>query len=147
MKHHDAPILHRSQIRAARALLAWSQQELAKKAKVAVSTIADFERKQRVTEEKSLEAMRQALEAGGITFLPGGAVAGPAPPDLSRQPVRNGVPIKFITSTDLDQWADRRDSQALLPELLTRLIRASVGNSAELEFPADESVQTSGWDG
>ncbi|WP_431208747.1 helix-turn-helix domain-containing protein [Burkholderia cepacia] len=32
------------QVKAARALLAWSQQELARKAHVATSTVADFER-------------------------------------------------------------------------------------------------------
>jgi len=39
----DAPLTP-EQVKAARALLAWSQQELANQARVSSSTIADFER-------------------------------------------------------------------------------------------------------
>ena len=33
--------------------------------------------------------------------------------------------MKWITSTDIKQWADTRESQGLLPELIIRLIRAT----------------------
>jgi hypothetical protein len=34
-----------------------------------------------------------------------------------------------------------------MPELLTRLVRAAVGLTAQLRFPSDESVQLPEWDG
>lgn len=56
------------QVRAARSLLGWSQQNLAEKAGVAVSTVADFERGQRNLVPNNALAIRQALEAVGILF-------------------------------------------------------------------------------
>lgn len=62
------------QIKAARALLGWSQTDLARGAGVGVSTVADFERGQRAPVAASLQAMRAAFEGAGIAFLAGGAV-------------------------------------------------------------------------
>ncbi|WP_390895435.1 helix-turn-helix domain-containing protein [Bradyrhizobium diazoefficiens] len=47
-------------VKAARALLAWSQQDLAKSAGVATSTIADFERGQRTPVANNAQAIRDA---------------------------------------------------------------------------------------
>jgi hypothetical protein len=52
-----------------------------------------------------------------------------------------------ITGTDLDDWASRRDAQSRLPRLVRRLVRATGGPLARLDFPADEAVQMGGWDG
>ncbi|HEX2581634.1 MAG TPA: hypothetical protein VHL08_06630 [Dongiaceae bacterium] len=135
-----------TQIRMARALLGWSQEDLAAKAKVEVSTVVEIEQKHRVPEEKYL-SIQKTLEKEGIKSLPGDTINGPASPDFSREAMQSGQPVGFISATDLDQWADRRDSQAILPEVMMRLIRASTGTAADIEFPADESVQTAGWDG
>lgn len=64
------------QVRAARSLLGWSQQDLAAKAGVAVSTIADFERGQRNPMPNNALAIRQALERAGIVFTEGGVSRG-----------------------------------------------------------------------
>ncbi len=69
----DQSILSSGQVRSARALLQWSQADLAKAADVAVSTIADFEKGQRVPIANNLNAMRGALEAAGVRLTPGGA--------------------------------------------------------------------------
>jgi transcriptional regulator with XRE-family HTH domain len=69
----EQPILTAEQARSARALLQWSQADLAKAADVAVSTIAEFEKAQRVPISNNLNAMRGALEAAGVRFTPGGA--------------------------------------------------------------------------
>ena len=53
----------------------------------------------------------------------------------------------LINATDLDQWAARRESQAKLPHLVRRLIRATTTGLSRLEFAADEGVQLGGWDG
>ena len=135
-----------AQVRAARALLAWSQQDLARVAHIGPSTVADFERGHRTPVANNAEAMRSALETAGISFLPGGAVVGPAP--IARQAAQTGgMPIRWVDTTDLSQWADRRVAQGSMPELLMRLIRAATGSAAKIEFPSDESVQSAGWDG
>jgi len=135
-----------AQTRAARALLAWSQQDLAREARVGASTVADFERGFRTPIANNAEAIQSALEEAGISFLPGGAVVGPPPP-ISQGVEPGGTPVRWIDATDLSQWADRRDGQEGMADLLTRLVRAGLGLSARLEFPSDESVQFSGWDG
>ncbi len=56
------------QVRAARSLLGWSQQELAERAGVAVSTVADFERGQRNPVPNNALAIQRALEMVGILF-------------------------------------------------------------------------------
>jgi transcriptional regulator with XRE-family HTH domain len=137
-----------SQIRAARALLAWNQQELANRAKVASSTVADFERGKRSPVANNLEAMRAALEGGGVTFLPGGAVTGPPPEAQHSTLTPAGKPIRLIEATDLSQWAERLDSKAVFPQLIHRLILAATSNSfTRLRFPAAESIQQESWDG
>ena len=55
--------------------------------------------------------------------------------------------MKWITSTDLKQWADTRDSQGLLPELITRLIRATSKDVNTIKFPCGDAIHLSGWDG
>lgn len=62
--------------RAGRGLLAMSQQELARRAGVARLTVADFEREARKPIAATLTAIRSALEAGGVDFVPGGAALG-----------------------------------------------------------------------
>lgn len=56
--------------RAARGLLGWSQGELAEKANVGRSTVADFERGTRTPVHNNLKAMAEALEAGGVELIP-----------------------------------------------------------------------------
>jgi transcriptional regulator with XRE-family HTH domain len=64
--------LSADQCRAARALLNWSQRELADASKVATKTIADFERSTRAPYDRTLAGMQRALEAAGIEFINGG---------------------------------------------------------------------------
>lgn len=133
------------QVRAARALLAWSQQDLATKAGVGVSTLADFERGQRTPMPNNAEAIRKALEGEGLRFVGGGVVTETSPPVLADP--EPGRLMRWINATDLAQWGERRDAQGDMPELLTRLIYASVGAAAVLRFPAGDSVQHPGPDG
>jgi transcriptional regulator with XRE-family HTH domain len=59
-------MLSPEQCRAARAWLGWSQDEMAKRAKVGISTLKDFETGKRAPMRNNLEAMRAALERAGI---------------------------------------------------------------------------------
>ena len=57
-----------AQCRAARAWLNWSQDDLAQEAKVALSTVRDFENETREPIANNIEAIKLALERAGMTF-------------------------------------------------------------------------------
>jgi transcriptional regulator with XRE-family HTH domain len=59
-----------AQSRAARGLLDWSQTELASRSNLSESTIRDFEKGRRVPAVNNLAAVRAALEAAGVEFIP-----------------------------------------------------------------------------
>jgi transcriptional regulator with XRE-family HTH domain len=61
-------ILSPEQCRGARGLLAWSQDQLAKRAGVGNSTVRDFEKSRRVPLADNLNAVREALEKAGVIF-------------------------------------------------------------------------------
>jgi len=66
-----------TQCRAARALLDWSQLDLANASDVALRTIVDFERSARSPQASTRFAIRSAFEAAGIEFIdPNGGGAG-----------------------------------------------------------------------
>ena len=58
-----------AQCRAARALLQLSQGELAEASKVAKATIANFEIGRREPYTRTLDDLREALEAAGVIFI------------------------------------------------------------------------------
>ncbi|MEP9372568.1 helix-turn-helix transcriptional regulator [Mesorhizobium sp. KR1-2] len=58
-----------AQCRAARALIGWSQDQLATTSKVAKATIANFEAGRRTPYERTLEDIRAALETAGVIFI------------------------------------------------------------------------------
>ena len=57
--------------------------------------------------------------------------------------------MKFITSTDLKQWADTKECQQMLPELIRKLIYATVDTVSidKSRFPSDDAVFLPGLDG
>lgn len=57
------------QSRAARGWLDWSQEELANRANVSLSTVRDFEKGRRAPIKNNMDALQSALEEGGIRFL------------------------------------------------------------------------------
>lgn len=64
-------MLTAAQVRAARALLDWSQKDLAAKSKLSVPTIKRMEGAmgpERST-DANVDAVRRALEGGGVIFL------------------------------------------------------------------------------
>lgn len=84
MQRNQTPPLTPEMCRAGRALLGITQAELARQTHVSRLTIAYFERGERKPVPANLAAIRSALEASGITFLPGGAVfCSPATPSAS----------------------------------------------------------------
>ncbi len=57
------------QCRAARALLNWSQPDLAEAVGITRETVTNFERAATKPHRSNLEAIRAALEAGGVEFI------------------------------------------------------------------------------
>lgn len=58
-----------AQIRAGRALLGWTQGELAKRAQVAPRTLALYEQDKRLPYDRTLDRITAALEDGGVRFV------------------------------------------------------------------------------
>jgi len=61
------------QCRAARALLDWTQAELAENAGLCRSTVRDFESGRHIPHQANLDKLAAALELGGVGFLFGEA--------------------------------------------------------------------------
>ncbi len=64
-----------AQVRAARAILGMTRDELAKASGVAPRTLADFESGARSPHRPTLAAIQRALEAAGVEFVGDGEVS------------------------------------------------------------------------
>ena len=61
----------REQCKAGRALVGWSQTDLADAADVGLSTVRDFETGKRTPINNNLSAIKAALERAGVEFIAG----------------------------------------------------------------------------
>jgi len=61
--------LEPAQVRAARAMLLWTQSELAERAQIERHTLAAYERGMKVPYASTLQRLRRVLEDAGITFV------------------------------------------------------------------------------
>lgn len=79
-------MLSPEQSRAARGWLDWSQEELAKRANLSLSTVRDFEKGRRVPIQNNLRAMRRTFEEAGVQFVQdaAGAATGITVPNPAR---------------------------------------------------------------
>lgn len=130
-------------------MLGWTQKELARRAQVATSTVADFERGAREPTTNNVQSMVKALEDGGVVFQ-GNSVARRTTANGPSQRVSGSTgrtPFRWIEVKDLEDWATRRGSQELLPEMIGRLIRADKGLEAQLRLPSADAISMKGWDG
>jgi transcriptional regulator with XRE-family HTH domain len=67
----SAAMITSEQCRAARGLLAWSQQELAQRARVGVVTVHQLEAGSGQPRRATLDVIRRAFEAAGVDFIDG----------------------------------------------------------------------------
>src|SRR3982074_798575 len=107
--------LSAAESRAARALLNWSQAELAKTAAVAQQTVVDFERGARKPYPKNLTAMRRALEAAGGEFFNDSGVklkAKPSAPSGGSTPGSARKPASAKTAAPRAKKPTASDRQA-----------------------------------
>jgi transcriptional regulator with XRE-family HTH domain len=80
-----------AQIRAARALLGWTQRQLARSARVGLSTIKDAEIGKRNPMTQNVMSIRKTLENGGVEFTAGPGVRfRPGRPEIIRRPFSIG---------------------------------------------------------
>jgi transcriptional regulator with XRE-family HTH domain len=86
------------QIRAARALLRWEQRDLAGASKVSLPSIKRLETTPGplAAQERTIEALRAALEAAGVEFIPENG-GGPGV-RLRKAHSADSVPIEQLTS-------------------------------------------------
>jgi hypothetical protein len=52
--------------------------------------------------------------------------------------------MKWIDTTDITNWAKRRDCQDTLPQLIRKLIRATSNSIKSINFPSGENVLIGG---
>jgi uncharacterized protein (DUF433 family)/transcriptional regulator with XRE-family HTH domain len=126
------------QVRAGRALLGWSQEDLARKAGVAITTVRDVEGEKRAETAAAGEVVR-ALQNGGVEFVSGSTTGGPGVrlakgrPNVIRRPqamsVWDGLPLDvefqgerftaFVTTEILEDLAEvDADTRPSLQEYL-----------------------------
>ena len=55
--------------------------------------------------------------------------------------------LKLVNALDLQHWADTKESESLMPELMRRLIHASIKVITRISFPNEDSVYLPGFDG
>lgn len=79
--------IYPEQIRAARALIDWTREDLAKASGVTIRTLARIEGAQTIPRQTTLKALYSALEAAGVEFIPGNG-GGPGV-RLANWPVRS----------------------------------------------------------
>ena len=59
-----------AQSRAARGLLKWNQDDLAREASVSVVTVRNFENEKSTPQRATIDVMRRCLESAGVEFIP-----------------------------------------------------------------------------
>lgn len=72
----DTAEITAGQVRAARALLDWSQEELADRAGVTRRTIAGFENGEKVPHKSTVERIADVFEDNGVSFINSGDAIG-----------------------------------------------------------------------
>lgn len=112
-----------AQCRAARGLTNWTQDDLAKAAKVGIVTVRQFEAGNAEPRNSTLAVISQAFEAAGIEFIPeNGGGAG----------VRLRSPTHLRQGADDTTAADLRQGAAIL-----RKQKAAFGSGIEPDLLAD----------
>jgi DNA-binding XRE family transcriptional regulator len=99
------------QCRAARAWLGWKQQDLARRAKVSLSTVQAFEKGDHRTIPATTHAIRLALEANGIEFIEDGI-------RLSQTARQRNRPIQLLHISDIHTSMSQAEFQKLATMIL-----------------------------
>ena len=134
----ESPPITPSQIRAARALMDWSQEQLAERASVGLSTIRDYEKERRGGDAAGAKLIRQALEDHGVVFLASEGDLGPGvrlvanTPNVLRRPMKLG---RFEALMVTVEWRGRQVEVFISQEALDDLGRFH-GGRPEADYVA-----------
>ena len=55
--------------------------------------------------------------------------------------------MQWIDEDGLATWAKRIDARAFLADMISDLIRATIGDASRFRFPGGDAAQIRGWDG
>ena len=131
------PPITPSQIRAGRALVDWSQDELASKAEVGLSTVRDYENERRTGGlVGGLGAISRALEEAGVVFLTSEGDLGPGArirarrPNVLRRPHKVG---RFEELLVMVEWRGKEYS-LLIPHHLLSDFGHITGSQSEEDY-------------
>ena len=125
-----------AQIRAARAMLDWSQEQLASAAEVALTSVRDLESGKRAADTGTATAVRRALENEGVEFVSGSVEAGPGVrlvanrPNIIRRPttmtIWDGMPFTV-------EWQGKEVTVFVARDAIEDLGRHT-GNESDAEY-------------
>jgi transcriptional regulator with XRE-family HTH domain len=110
-----------SQVRAARALLDWSQEDLASAAALSSSTVKDFEAGRRDPSPENIAAMRRSLMKAGVLFMALNEEGGPGVRLASEMPkiTRRPKEVSFETNNLVFRVSWRREEVfVMLPDII-----------------------------
>jgi len=133
------------QCRAARALINWSQGQLAIASKIAIKTIADFERGSRTPFARTLADMQTALETAGVIFVDENG-EGPGV-RLRKAPAKPGAkasaPAPYIATRisaqgeALNEWQGRATNDEAAAHRLAQHLKTKIEQNAPGYSPDD----------
>ncbi len=133
-----------AQVRAARALLNWSQDDLRTQADIALSSVRDFENEKRTSEGQVAAAMLRALQEAGVKFVTGDDDAGPGVrlvgdrPNLIRRPT---VVSKFEGIPFDVEWRGKHLSVLVSREVIDDLGRLKGDEGSEVQLSVWEKYK------
>ena len=125
-------------LRSQLAAIGWTQAELSSKSGVSrqpISRAINHDEVSDRTKKKLAAALQRAPAERRVSTWPD-----------TRSPARI-FGKALCDASDLVAWADRRESQSLLPLLIRRLIRATAPRVTEFHIRTGEGVHLEGWDG
>jgi transcriptional regulator with XRE-family HTH domain len=113
-----------------------------------------------LTEYAGALELRQGSEDWNRFFTLAAAEAGRLPADILQDPraraelprvlqqLRQGPGHRnWVRAHNLEQWAETRVAQGLLPQLVRRLVHATANGLESIDFPSAEAVSLPGFDG
>jgi transcriptional regulator with XRE-family HTH domain len=112
-----------AQVRAARALLNWSQEELSRAANVSLTTVRDFEGERRTTDTSAMREIRRAFDNEGVAFVSGGPDGGPGVRFASKRPhiIRQPIMRRFQDLYFGVEWEGREITVSVSFEVMQDL--------------------------
>jgi transcriptional regulator with XRE-family HTH domain len=127
------------QCRAARALIGWSQDQLAESSRVAKATIANFEAGNRTPYDRTLADVAVALEAAGVEFLPEGESGAGVRLKLAVARLEQRRVSKFDRVVDLTvQYRNVSHKVRFSTDILDDLDRANHATDADFQQSFDK---------